>query len=484
VRRAEVAADSRVDLAYTLVALAREDDYVVDAASPLALAARTELSAFTLHPAVLSVRELGRGGLWSHPLAHLLLAFGPPPELAPRAEIPPDLLALLPGATDEERRAALEEWMEEVRDFAHRSGFEAFLGRHAEEREAPVAAVRGALAGRAVVPLVEAYCRGPGFDRYRILPSAFARPELGYGPSLEAGRESEAYYLGGRMQTESAERILHLVVHELAHSFVNPAVEAHAGLVARRRGLFDEVAPAMRSAHYETWPVALAEQLVEAVTARLLRRELGPWVSEGVLVLADEKRGYSHVTPLARALVEHERSPEEGVGIEAFVPRGLEALARAAGKPRWYGGADGIDETRVETVLRRILRAAKREDPTLLEGWVAEGGNRNTLVYHVTRLLPREMEITPTGPDRLEGRLRTLRRWNRRDLEWIEPPTVSEEERSLVATADLGAGAPGDRRRALLRFVLEPEPPHRLLSVGIRVYDRRAANPPEEARQP
>jgi hypothetical protein len=240
----------------------------------------------------------------------------------------------------------------------------------------------------------------------------------------------------------------------------------------------------MIEAHYPTWSIALSEQLVEAVTARMLRRELGPWASEDVLVLADENRGYSHVEPLARALVAYERRRDRYPDLASFLPEALAALRRAEGRPRWYGGADGIDQSAGETMLKRIIRAASRQDASLIDGYVAEGANRLGLVYHVSRVLPQELGLAPGGAE-LSARLRTVRRMDRPGLNTLEsadPAGIGDKV--LKITAELEADAGGRPRRALLRFTMEPDPPRRLLSVGTKVYHGRLTRPQEDASEP
>jgi hypothetical protein len=466
--RVEVFSDPRVDLGYALVALAHEGDLIVDDDAPLTRAAREELAVFRTHPAVLRVASLRDSGLWVYPLVHALLAYTPPPELAPRGEIPADVLVRLPGASRAERLEALESWIAQVREFAGRTRFEQFLARHEPERQAQVDAVREALGDLQAVALIESYCGGRAFDRYLVHPSAFARAQFGYGPSLATDSERIAFHLAGRAATQERFEIMHLMLHELGHSFVHPALDAHSDEVARRESEFDLVAASM-GAFYPSWRIALGEEMVEAVTARLVRDLFGPAEAERVLVLADEERGYAHVEPLARALRDYERQRDRYPSLESFVPAALRALDRASGRPRLYGGADGIDRTRAEAMVRRVVRAARRGDKTLLEDHVVQGLMRGSLLYEITNVLPRELGLE--AADDVDARVRTVRRV-RGGLQGDSPMTHRD---TLVVTAHVRAAEGRGERYAVLRLTLLQDPPG-LLAAGWEVQTRSATN--------
>ena len=66
-----------------------------------------------------------------------------------------------------------------------------------------------------------------------------------------------------------------LLVHELAHSYVNPLVRAHLAEFAESSPLLEAAAPVMAQQHYPTVEFVIDESVVRALTILYLRDEVG-----------------------------------------------------------------------------------------------------------------------------------------------------------------------------------------------------------------
>lgn len=116
-------------------------------------------------------------------------------------------------------------------------------------------------------------------------------------------------------------RVARTIVHEFAHSVVNPLVDAHDGdfhsVTAR---LFALVEQQMRSQAYGAPKALMCESLVRASTVRYLSIEEGADAA-GREAAASRESGFLWVGKLADALREYEQNRDTYPTLEAFVPR-------------------------------------------------------------------------------------------------------------------------------------------------------------------
>jgi hypothetical protein len=92
---------------------------------------------------------------------------------------------------------------------------------------------------------------------------------------------------------------LELIVHEMTHSFVNPAIERHlAELEPAAAPLYTLVAPAMQRQHYGSVKIMLFESVVRAVTTLYARAKHGDRAA-GDATRREVRRGFVWTAELA-----------------------------------------------------------------------------------------------------------------------------------------------------------------------------------------
>jgi hypothetical protein len=121
------------------------------------------------------------------------------------------------------------------------------------------------------------------------------------------------------------------LVHEFAHSYVNPIVKAHLdALRPAGEKLFAGVEEQMRRQAYGKWETMLYETLVRACVIRYLRAN-----DRGLDALRrtaeDQFRGFLWVGRVADALKAYEKDRATYPTLDAFVPQIVEVLEREAG---------------------------------------------------------------------------------------------------------------------------------------------------------
>jgi Domain of unknown function (DUF4932) len=287
----QVRVDRRVELLSILFHLSGAEEYRgLD--TPYRAAVDEAFAALRDHPAVASCRELRRkfGISYDAPVA---LAVSLDEELRLREQ---------PG--DRWRGAPVEEFLEQVRDFAaHASGFfDAQSGTFAKIEERISTAIAGAGIG-------EWFSRALGDPR---------RSQLVVVPGLLTGRWS--YGATARdeifqivcLEDPDAEGLPRptalttgLVAHELAHSYVNPIVDLNERELTKAAGpIFERSKEAMRRHKYPSPKILVAESLVRAVAGFFTRDVLGEREASQLL-RRDEASGFTWIRDLARWLERH-----------------------------------------------------------------------------------------------------------------------------------------------------------------------------------
>lgn len=285
---------------------------------------------FREHAAARLFAELWPTGFAFDTPVAVVLHLGPPPELAPRAEIGADLVA---RAGSPER---LARFLDALRTFAQDTEFATFFAEQEAHFAALEADARARLAGVDAGLLEDYY--GERRSAYRIVLAPLFH-EGGFGPSVTLPDGGIEIYSvvgpsgapDGRADFGTAEDFRYLVWHEFAHSFVNPLIAAEATRVAATETLYSELAERMRAQGYGTWLNVLQEHVVRAVTVRLAYRVQSP--EAGRTALAEELgRGFEHVPALAHALERYEAERARYPSLAAFVLElfgPLEEVARA-----------------------------------------------------------------------------------------------------------------------------------------------------------
>jgi hypothetical protein len=282
-----VAVDPRIELLAILFRLAGSPEYV-RAEGPYAAAVDARFASFRDHPAVQMSRELRR----RHGIGY---------DALPRLAVQLDPGFHLAGSLPERWTATpVDAYLEAVRDFAARSDFRAFARAQAGYTAAVEERFRAFLGDKPIVDWFDgAFGRRAGTS-YRLVPGLLTGP-MSYGVAAK-GAIVEVIHLEAPDADglpRPGELTHGLLAHELAHSYVNPVVEA-----AR----WDTAAPAYERVHdamarqvYTTLPIFVDECVVRAVTALYLGDRAGVEAARRS-VAEDERLSFRWTRDLAAAL--------------------------------------------------------------------------------------------------------------------------------------------------------------------------------------
>ncbi|MEO8840605.1 MAG: DUF4932 domain-containing protein [Kofleriaceae bacterium] len=246
--RPSVHVDHRIETLAIIDRLARSPE-ATQATGPYAREVDVAMAPFADHAAVAMASAMRAKGF----------GFEQPMDLAIRLDAPPPELATYAAA---------------IAQFATDAKVEDFLAAH----QRYIADVEHAFTAQIDANNPVAFFRdvfGETGTHFTVVPALLQGPQ-NYG----VHRDREAYQLIGlgTVDDHGLPTAIDgdLIVHEMAHSFVNPAIDRHAAeLDAAATSLFALVAPAMDAQHYTTPRIMLYESVVRAVTSLYVRRHRG-----------------------------------------------------------------------------------------------------------------------------------------------------------------------------------------------------------------
>jgi hypothetical protein len=299
-----VRVDRRVELFSILFRLAGAEEYRM-AADRLAYvrAVDAHFAPFRDHPAVAATRRIREqaGIAFDAPIA---LAVHLDDQLAPiRPLAPPP-----PGFDRRWSKVAIGDYLAEVRRFAADSRAADFFAAQEPYYRRVEARFRQLLAREQPVAWFDDFFGARAGAHYWLVPGLLTGP-ANYGAEVErTGGASELYSIVS-LEDPDADGLprptrftTELVVHEMAHSYVNPLIDRHArALEPAMRRIFPLVAGAMDKQAYGRWQIMAYESLVRAVTQRYVRQRHGDAAADR-LAREDESASFYWTADLADQL--------------------------------------------------------------------------------------------------------------------------------------------------------------------------------------
>ena len=233
--------------------------------------------------------------------------------------LPDPTLALAGG------RERVEPWIAALRDLSEASRFDEFFAGRRAALEARAAPFRKAAEDVRLLAAIEEYAGrpfdgtyeitvSPYFDAEKMLNSVWPRPdgsrELRTAVSAGAGRGNPAYFF--------QERFPSALWHQLAHGFWDSRVEAaKRSLVARGDG--------RKEACFGEWEQCVKENVVRAVTARLLAKNVSEKAAKRFLKDGDEDM-YPRMPALLKSLEAYEAKRADYPTLDSYLPVLFEAF--------------------------------------------------------------------------------------------------------------------------------------------------------------
>lgn len=332
----EVRVDRRVELlsiVHRLAGVSRE--YERAPATPYVAAIDRTFKPFANHHAIAATRELRtkHGIGWDAPMI-LAVHLDDHLQLRNAAELP---------ALDKRFTGVdVETYAATLRDFAAASGLDAFLASQRDHLTKVETQLKTVVDKAKPVEWFDAYFGARPMTRYIVVPALLTgSANFGVRATLPDGT-TELYQVLGVSSTDGlpntdAEAVW-LLVHEMAHSYINPLFEQHhAALEAAGAKLFPLVAQPMRAQAYKTWQIMLNESGVRALTVLYVREKQGD-LAAAATIRSEIRNGFVWTNELAEVLQTFQRERATHKDFTAYMPQVIAlfdrlALAYANGLP-------------------------------------------------------------------------------------------------------------------------------------------------------
>ena len=320
-----VGVDPAVELICTIYRLAGLNQYTADDLPPHIEDVEERFGPWRDHRAVAVVRDLWEKHriTGSAPVA-LAIYLMPPPELQGRIPLSPLPADLDPRWTPE----TVSAFLEAAREFSVDTDFMEFFSSQEEYYRQSVENLNDALVDQDITGWLQDFF-GQEPDGYTIIVG-MQTGYGNYGPSriLPDGSQEFVSVLGasspsrfGGVPRFTAWWIMPTLVHEFAHSFVNPFVfENEQALRPISERLFPSHRSKMMSQGYSTWAHLAFEYLVRASVNRYLQ-DRGDQEGLAGRFEADLEQGFPGIHLLTERLGEYQANRDRYPTLTEFLPR-------------------------------------------------------------------------------------------------------------------------------------------------------------------
>lgn len=295
--RIDVAVDTRIELFSVIERLAGRPEYGF-ARTPYARAVDEWFAPHVGEPAVVTFREM----VASHGIgfdAAITLAAQLDHDLDPVRPLHP-----LPEGLDARWQGVdITRVLDEVRAFAAASRFDDFIASQHDYASAVEDAFRSFLGSRPVLSWFDGVFGVVDNADYHVVPGLLTG-QMSYG--VHAGADEILAVMSLEAPDADGVPALSLfteeyLVHELAHSYVNPAVREHLRMFDGASPVLDAANPAMEQQHYPTREIVVQESIVRALTALYLRDAVSDEAARAS-VESQIRLGFAWTVDLALAL--------------------------------------------------------------------------------------------------------------------------------------------------------------------------------------
>lgn len=182
------------------------------------------------------------------------------------------------------------------------------------------------------VRALEDYSGGP-LGHWQVVAGLLLH-DGGFGPRLtRTDGTPETYAVIGPVWNSSGDpdfhdddRLQELVVHEFAHSLVNPLAEANPAIVQRYASRFELMRAAMNKVgEYDTWEIVVNEHIVRALTTRIAALRWGRAAGDAA-VAREIARGFRYVPAIVGRLQTYEANRSQWPTLASYYAQLMEAF--------------------------------------------------------------------------------------------------------------------------------------------------------------
>ncbi|MEJ7599165.1 MAG: DUF4932 domain-containing protein [Kofleriaceae bacterium] len=311
----DVGVDRRIELLSIVNRLGGGDEYRQAPASPYVAEVDRVFQPFAGHSAIAATTALRKTGIAYD--APIVLAVHLDDQLA----IDDAGIAAVRAADARWNDADVAGYVAQLRAFASASSFDAFFTAHAAHHAAVAGKLRAVVDAEQPVAWFDSQFGARSNTRYRVVPGLL-NGSRNCGVQRTLGTTREMYQVLGVSGSDGMPTVdddtVGLLVHEMAHSYVNPLFELHAAKLERAgTAIFPLVERRMIAQQYATWQIMLNEAGVRALTVLYMGVNKGPEAGR-IAIRQELRRGFVWTDELAGLL--DKRDPRQHATIEAYLP--------------------------------------------------------------------------------------------------------------------------------------------------------------------
>jgi len=321
----QVRVDPRVELMSIIFRLAGNPEYNHrGSASPYANEVGKHFAEFKEHPVVLAARNLrSTRGVSYDAVISMAIHIEDAVELAERIPFDGTPRSLEGRWRTEDAR----DFLQKARQFVKDSGFAQFVEEHKQLYDEAASRMNQTLAENVRLEWFEWFFGSRPGAEFFLVPGLLTGGNC-YGCTLKLPDGDEEVYavIGAWLWDQGGtptfdKSIVSTVIHEFAHSYVNPIVYAHADELEKAgKNIFSQNKKRMKAQAYGNWTVVMYESLVRACVVRYMLASEGIKASEKQ-VRYERGRGFAWVGDLSNLLEEYESDRERYPTFESFMPR-------------------------------------------------------------------------------------------------------------------------------------------------------------------
>ena len=319
----DVSVDPRIELFSLLFRLAGNGEYTQCRVDRYDQDIEDRFGALRSHTAVKLARRLRHESSigFDAPMC-LAVHVGSPPELREIVPLDPS-----PGDLDGRWNTHnAREFLAEARRFAADARFMKFFDEHRPMYDAAAARMRQTLERQAIVPWFDRFFGTKAEIRFHVYLGMMNGGSC-YGPKLITPRGEDDYCILGVWKVDAQGEpafpasVIATVVHEFAHSYMNPLVDRHSRALSRPgEALFAPVSEKMRQMAYDNWLTMMRESMVRVTVVRYRVAQEGALA--GMSEVGEQAVcGFTWVGRLSGVVAEYERHRDQYPTFESFMPR-------------------------------------------------------------------------------------------------------------------------------------------------------------------
>ncbi len=382
----QISADPRVELMSIVFRLAGNQEYnMANSKCPYTEAVDEYFMIYKNHPLIQTARRLREkyGVSYDAPMS-LAVHIDNVPSLALRVPLRPH-----PAKLDKRWQAdEIKLFLGQARDFVEKSGFMAFHQQHKHTYLGFNRHLQAKIQGRNIISWFDGlFGAKPGLQTRLVLSAINGGSSYG-ATFMRPDASAEVYSIIGMHQYDQkgmpvfTDFVFALIVHEFAHSYVNPLVLGSQDLLKNSVSrLFQLYRDQMKASAYGTWQIMACETLVRAVVQLYLRDQNRPGDAARHLEKM-KQRGFAWVGKLADLLERYRKQRPKQDDLKPFLPQ-LAAFFKVTVRDEEeqdkkrpvmvsMSPANGAGDVNPDTAQMQIVF-----DRPMRKGWALVGGGKH-----------------------------------------------------------------------------------------------------------